>query len=155
MQSGRHYLNFPHKYRLKWKRIVQPNKIKIQSKKRPFGINWCSTHSALKDQKTLSLLGAGIKQVSDNVPDSWERPPPAHRQVVILLWVIQTVVRGLDMEVGWSVGTICLEVLRLHRRDGKPGRSVWRKSIFHTYACWHNCASTLMWKRPTLIEAKH
>lgn len=53
MQSGMH-LNFPHKYRFQWKRIIQPNKIKIQSKKRPFGINWYSAHSALKDRSRNS-----------------------------------------------------------------------------------------------------
>lgn len=86
MQSRMHYLDLPHKYRFKWKRIIQPNKIKIQSKEMRFGINRYNTHSALKDQNILHWGQKLNKLVTMEARHLVSDIHPGHQQVAIFFW---------------------------------------------------------------------
>lgn len=79
--------------------------------------------------KTHSLLGAEIKQVSNNESQTggkWHLPWLS-ADSDFLLEQFRVLSVAWTMEVWWSVDIICLEVLKLHWRDGKPERFVWKK----------------------------
>lgn len=138
MQSGMHYLDLPYKYRFKWKRIIQPNKIKIQSKETPFGINWSSTHSALKDQniphREQKLNNLGTIEARHLVSDIH----PGHQQVAIFFWSHS---EDCQLPGQWeSDEAFIWSARRFSSSTGEmesQGDLCEKRFIIYTYACRH------------------